>query len=194
MSREFTALRQRLEDPAGGATSWNAGVNYSQLFEKADETDRQTVEALYRMAGLSVRDDLATLEKAPRVPAEPAPIDFVWKMYRFDGKIAIPVLGLSSTGDPYVWSSIDSGYAATVQKAGRQDLLRLTYVHSAGHCAFSEAERIATYEVLLERLDTGRWPDMSPAAMNMRAAALNVGAARFWEYKGPVSQRASAKP
>ena len=69
--REFTAVRRRLEEPAGGATSWNTGVNYGALYEEADVTDRQTVEALYRTAGLSVRDDLAAIEKAPRVPAEP---------------------------------------------------------------------------------------------------------------------------
>lgn len=192
--REFTAVRRRLKEPAGGATSWNTGVNYGNLFQEADVTDRQTVEALYRMAGLSVRDDLAVIEKAPRVTAEPGPIDYVRKIYPFDGKIAIPVLTMGTTGDPYVWSSIDSGYSGAIRKAGREDLLRLTYIRSAGHCAFSEAERIATYEVLLERLDTGHWPDTSPAAMNKRAAALDLGPARFREYKSPASQRASVKP
>jgi pimeloyl-ACP methyl ester carboxylesterase len=194
VSREFTTLRRRLEEPAGGATSWNTGVNYGKLFEKADVRDRQTVEALYRMAELSVRDDLAMLQKAPRIPAEPGPVDYVRKMYPFDGKITIPVLTMSSTSDPYVWSAIDSGYSAAVRKAGREDLLRLTYVHSAGHCAFSDAERIATYQVLIERLDTGHWPDTSPAAMNKRAAAVDLGPARFREYKSPASQRASLKP
>jgi hypothetical protein len=81
-----------------------------------------------------------------------------------------------------------------VQRAGRQDLLRLTYVHSAGHCAFSGAERVATFQVMLERLDTGHWPDTSAAALNARAAAVNFGAQRFWDHVPNSLQRATQKP
>lgn len=193
-SRQFTALRRRLEMPAGGATSWNAGVNYAALFEKADATDRRTVTELYKQAGLSLDDDFKAVARAPRVAAESGPLEYVHKMYPFDGHITMPVMGMNSTGDPYVWSAIDSGYLAAVQRAGRQDLLRLTYVHSAGHCAFSGAERVATFEVLLERLDTGRWPDTSAAALNARAAAVNFGPQRFWDHKPNSLQRAAQRP
>ena len=193
-SREFTALRRRLEVPAGGATSWNAGVDYRVQFERIDPTDRRTVEALYKMAGLSLNADFQTLQDAPRIAPESGPIDFVKQMYPFDGKIAIPILGMNNTGDPYVWSAIDSAYVAAVRRAGREDLLRLTYVHGSGHCGFTDGERIATYEVLLERLDTGHWPDTSPTAMNARAVAANLGAARFWNYKPPAIFRGSVTP
>jgi hypothetical protein len=193
-SRQFTALRRRLEEPAGGATSWNTGVNYADLFAKADETDRRTVSQLYREAGLSLADDFRTIARAPRVAPEAGPLEYVRKMYPFDGKIAMPVLGMNSTGDPYVWSAIDSGYLAAVRRAGREDLLRLTYVHSAGHCAFSGAERVATFQVILERLDTGRWPDTSAAALNARAAAVNLGLQRFSDEKPNNLQRAAQRP
>jgi pimeloyl-ACP methyl ester carboxylesterase len=193
-SREFTALRRRLEVPAGGATSWNDGIDYRALFQKTNTTARRTVEALYKTAGLSLDADFQTLQKAPRLAPEHGPIDFVKKLYPFDGKIAIPILGMNNTGDPYVWSAIDSAYVAAVRKAGREDLLRLTYVHGSGHCGFTDAERIATYEVLLERLDTGNWPDTSPTAMNARAAAANNGAARFWDYKPPDILRGALTP
>jgi pimeloyl-ACP methyl ester carboxylesterase len=193
-SRQFTALRRRLEEPAGGATSWNTGVNYADLFAKADDTDRRTVAQLYGQAGLSLADDFRTMARAPRVAPEAGPLEYVRKMYPFDGKIAMPVLGMNSTGDPYVWSAIDSGYLAAVRRAGRDDRLRLTYVHSAGHCAFSGAERVATFQVILERLDTGRWPDTSAAALNARAAAVNLGLQRFSDAKPNSLQRAAQRP
>jgi hypothetical protein len=101
---------------------------------------------------------------------------------------------MNSTGDPYVWSAVDTAYAAAVKKAGREDQLRLTYIHSAGHCAFSGAERVATFQVLLERLDTGRWPDTSAAALNARAKAVDFGAQRFWDYKPTQLQRGAIVP
>ena len=53
------------------------------------------------------------------------------------------------------------GDPAAVRNAGKSDLLRMTYVHSAT-CGFSQAERIASFQVLLERVDTGRWPGRRP--------------------------------
>ncbi|MEQ1757576.1 MAG: hypothetical protein ABL986_04605 [Vicinamibacterales bacterium] len=194
-SRQFTSLRRRLEEPAGGGTSWNTGISYAGMYDKRiSAADRRTVEALYREAGLSVRDDLRALEQGPKVAPEKGPNEFVRKIYPFDGKIAIPMLTISTTGDPYVWASIDSAYTAAVRGAGKGELLRSAYVHSAGHCAFSESERTAAYQVILERLDSGQWPATTPAAMNARATALNLGAARYWDYTPPAIERASLLP
>ena len=44
----------------------------------------------------------------------------------------------------------------------------------AGHCAFTPTETITAVQVLVSRLDTGRW-DLSaldPASLNAQAAAL----------------------
>lgn len=194
-SRQFTALRRRLEVPAGGATSWNSGINYTSVYRsRVAAAERQTIEALYAQAGLSIEDDLRTLDAAPRIRPEAAPVAFVRALYPFDGNISIPMMTVSNTGDPYVWSAIDSAYAAAVRRAGRQELLRMTYVRSAGHCAFTEGERVAGYQVLLERLDTGRWPETSPSAMNARTAAANLGAARFRDYTPPAVERGSIMP
>jgi pimeloyl-ACP methyl ester carboxylesterase len=194
-SRQFTALRRRLEEPAGGGTSWNTGVSYAAMYDKRlSAADRRTVEALYRQAGLTLTDDLRALDQAPRIAPEKEPNEFVHKIYPFDGTISIPVLTISNTGDPYVWSAIDSAYASAIRSAGRGELLRSAYVRSAGHCAFSEAERTAAYQTFLERLDTGRWPDTSPAAMNARASALNLGAARYWDYTPPAIERSMLRP
>jgi pimeloyl-ACP methyl ester carboxylesterase len=194
-SRQFTGLRRRLEEPAGGPTSWNTGISYAAMYEnRISDADRRTLETLYREAGLSVRDDLRALEGAPRIAPEPGPIEFVRTLYPFDGRIAMPVLTISTTGDTVVWSALDSAYVDAVRRAGRAHLLRSAYVRSAGHCAFSNAERVAGYQALLERLDTGNWPETGPAAMNARAAAVNLGPARFWDYTPPPIERASLVP
>lgn len=193
-SGEFTALRRRLEVPAGGATSWNTGVDYTALLARVDETERRTVEVLYRQAGLSLDADLEKLARAPRVEADRAATDFVWNMYPFDGAIQIPVLTMAITGDPNVWATIDSAYEARVRGAGKAELLRMTYVHGPGHCGFTDAERLATFQTLLERLDTGRWPDTSPVAMNARAAATGLGEGRFLAFKPTPLVRAAQRP
>ena len=84
----------------------------------------------------------------------------------FDGKLRIPVLALNITGDSLAWSVYDSAYESVVRREGKSDLLRMTHVHGPGHCGFTAAERIATFETMLQRLDTGRWPDTSAAALN----------------------------
>ncbi|MEQ1731546.1 MAG: hypothetical protein ABL982_24505, partial [Vicinamibacterales bacterium] len=194
-SRQFTSLRRRLEEPAGGPTSWNTGINYAQMYDRRiSAADRQTLDTLYREAGLSVRDDLRALEQGPRIAPEKAPLEFVRKMYPFDGRISIPMLTIATTGDSVVWSAIDSAYADIVGRAGRGELLRSGYVRSAGHCAFSDAERVAAYQAFLERLDSGRWPDTSPAALNQRATMTNLGPARFYNYTPPAIERAALVP
>ena len=194
-SRQFTSLRRRLEEPAGGAVSWNTGISYAAMYDnRIGAADRQTLETLYREAGLSVRDDLRALEQAPRIAPEKAPLEFVRKIYPFDGRISIPVLTIATTGDTVVWSSIDSAYADSIRRAGRGELLRSAYVRSAGHCAFSESERVAAFQTFLERLDKGSWPDTAPAAMNARATTANAGPARFWDYTPPAIERAKLMP
>jgi len=63
----------------------------------------------------------------------------------------------------------------------------------------SQRMRVALAEgadgvVMLERLDTGHWPDTSAAALNARAAAVNFGAQRFWDHVPNSLQRAAQKP
>jgi hypothetical protein len=37
------------------------------------------------------------------------------------------------------------------------------------HCAFSDAEELVTLRALIERIDTGRWPNLSPHRLNAAA-------------------------
>jgi hypothetical protein len=81
---------------------------------------------------------------------------------------------MQTTGDPNVVPESDQAYASAVRQAGDAALLRETFVHRAGHCAFTPAETIAAVQVLMRRLDSHRWDTaaLGPAAMNAAAAAL----------------------
>jgi pimeloyl-ACP methyl ester carboxylesterase len=159
------AFRAELEARAGGNPSWNTGVNYSQQLAKS--ADLREVQALYKAAGLSLRADLATLNSAPRISADPAAVAYLAKNISFSGQIHM-------TGDGLVIPENEQAYADAVRQAGDASLLRQVFVSRAGHCAFTPAETITAAQVLLHRLATGQWADntLTPGAMNDAAAAL----------------------
>jgi hypothetical protein len=166
------ALRAELEARAGGNPSWNTGVNYyAQL---ARSPDLREVVALYRAAGLSLRDDLAQLNGAPRVSADPSAVRYLAQNISFDGHLAVPVLTMHTTGDGLVIPENEQAYASVVRRAGDSRMLRQVFVARAGHCAFTPAETITAAQTLLRRLDTGHWDDeaLQPGSLNAAAAAL----------------------
>jgi len=166
------AFRAELEARAGGNPSWNTGVNYFR--QLANSANRREVHALYQAAGLSLRADLLTLNKAARVKADPSAVRYLAKYISFTGKITIPVLSMHTVGDGLVIPQNEQAYASVVRKAGRSFLLRQVFVSRAGHCAFTPGETITSVRRLLHRMRTGRWQDgaLTPASMNKAAVAL----------------------
>ncbi|HEY0830541.1 MAG TPA: prolyl oligopeptidase family serine peptidase [Candidatus Dormibacteraeota bacterium] len=165
--------RADLELRAGGNPSWNTGVDYSH--QLSISADRDEVNALYGAAGLDLQADLRTLNAGARVTADPSAVAYLDRNVSFDGRLSIPVLTMHTSGDGLVVPPNEGAYADVVNAAGQSALLRQTFVHRAGHCAFTEAETVAALQVLLKRLDTGRWDEaaLQPAALN--AAALAQG-------------------
>jgi len=166
------ALRAELEARAGGNVSWTTGVNYTtQLAMSADSTE---VAALYKAAGLNLSADLAKVQTATQITADPTAVQYLEHNIAFDGKISIPVLTMHTTGDGLVVPENEQAYRSVVRHAGNASLLRQIFVHRAGHCAFTPAETITAARVLLHRLDTGNWTATAtdPASLNKRAAAL----------------------
>jgi pimeloyl-ACP methyl ester carboxylesterase len=166
------ALRAELEARAGGNVSWTTGVNYTtQLAQSADSAE---VAGLYKAAGLNLSADLATLQNATQVSADPSAVQYVEHNITFDGKISIPVLTMHTTGDGLVVPENESAYRSVVRHGGNASLLRQIFVHRAGHCAFTPAETITAARVLLHRLGTGHWTGQAtnPASLNNKAAAL----------------------
>jgi hypothetical protein len=166
------ALRAELEARAGGNPSWNTGVDYYR--QLARSADRSEVLALYRAAGLSLRGDLARLENAPRVSADPSAVAYLAQNISFNGQISLPVLTMHTTGDGLVIPENEQAYASVVRRADDSRLLRQVFVSRAGHCAFTPAETITAVQTLLRRLATGRWDDeaLEPGSLNAAAAGL----------------------
>lgn len=167
------ALRAELEFRAGGNVSWNTGVSYRRQLQRS--INRDEVVALYEKAGLSLDADLDALEDAVRIEPDHQAIEYLEKNITFDGEIHIPVLTLHTTGDGLVIVQNESAYKSVVDEAGNGRFLRRTFVSRAGHCAFTPAETISAVTTLMQRLQTGTWPDVDAANLNAAAAALDPG-------------------
>jgi pimeloyl-ACP methyl ester carboxylesterase len=175
--------RAEIEARAGGNPSWNIGVDYSNLL--ASSPDRDEVMALYQEAGLNLAADVAFLNAGATIRPDGAAAQYLDRYISLDGKLSVPVLSMHTTSDGLVIPPNEGAYAQVVAAAGSQALLRQVFVHRAGHCAFTQAETIAAFEVLLKRMDTGRWDDASlkPNAMNATAGKLGPGPSTIFGFK-----------
>jgi pimeloyl-ACP methyl ester carboxylesterase len=176
--------RQEAETWAGGNMAWNTGVDYARMLARS--ANRTEVEVLYARAGLSLKDDLATLNRAPRITADPGAVRYVIRNLTFTGRPATPLLTIHTTGDPLVPVQVERAYADAVHRAGRDRLLRQAFVHRAGHCTFTTGEMLAALEAVERRASTGRWPGTSPAALNTAAARLDPGASHAYVNYRPA--------
>jgi len=164
--------RAELEKRAGGNPSWNIGVDYRHQLQISPYRDE--VAALYRAAGVDLNADLTALNAGATIKPDARAVAYLDRNVSFDGAITVPVLTAHTTADGLVVAQDETAYADVVRSAGKQDLLRQAFVHRAGHCAFTSAEVISLINVMLHRLDSGRWDDGSlrPAALNAAALAL----------------------
>lgn len=165
-----TAWREDVERRAQGNPSWNTGVDYTQRFQGS--IDRQDVEALYQAAGLDLGQDLARLNAAPRIAADPPAVDHMTSFGQPSGALRVPFLTLHTTADGRVLPGNERTFADLVAVRGDPTQLRQVYVRRAGHCSFTDAEVITAFQGLVERLTTGRWPSLDPARLNAVAASL----------------------
>jgi pimeloyl-ACP methyl ester carboxylesterase len=167
------ALRAELEARAGGNPSWNTGVNYEMKLKQS--VNNAEVRALYAAAGLSLEADLATLKKAKRITADPGALAYLSENIIYNGQLPFPVLTLHTTGDGLVPVENESAYLRVADEAHDSAMLRRTFVHRAGHCAFTPAETITALQTLDLRLTTGEWKDLTAPDLNNEAALLGSG-------------------
>lgn len=189
--------RAELEARAGGNPSWNIGVDYRDQLRKS--VDRKEVEALYQQAGLNLDRDLNALNEAPRIGPDLKAVLYLNQFITFDGDLDIPVLTMHTTGDGLVVNTDEQSYAQVTREAGDNSLLRQVFVHRAGHCTMTPAERLTALSTLIHRLDTGLWDDSTdPTLMNQEAAALgptlNVAPPAFIDFKPAQFLRPFAIP
>jgi len=165
-----TFFRQDVEQKAMGNPSWNTGVDYSRLLEASPYA--QEVMALYQSAGLDLTADLARLARAPRITPDPSAVQFMTEFGQPSGTLRLPLLTMHTTDDGRVIPGNERAYLDLVAEHGVLSSLKEVFVSRGGHCAFSDAEIIAGLQTLLQRVDTGRWPDTSPPSMNALAAKV----------------------
>jgi hypothetical protein len=188
--------RQELENRAGGNPSWNIGVDYeAQLRNSVDRTE---VEALYKQAGLNLDQDLDTLNHSQRISPDRKAVQYLNQFITFNGDLDIPVLTMHTTGDGLVVNPNEQIYAQVVRENGDNSLLRQVFVHRAGHCTMTPAERLTAIGTLINRINTGHWGDTTdPTLMNTEAAAfgsLNVAPPSFIHFKPQTFLRPFAFP
>lgn len=179
-----------MSEHAGGSVnprqlSWNNGIDYTQFLQRGVPENVSATQTLYGQAGANLAADLATLAAAPRMMADPEAINFWAQPGRtVHGLPRIPVVRFHTIGDNAVPPQIIDGYVQKMEaNGGDQSLYRTTVVDRPGHCLFDPSESAAAVEVLLRRLDTGVWPDTSPASMNAIAKQLiPTSTPRFIEY------------
>lgn len=174
--------RQEAEARAGGNMSWNTGVDYAKLLGRSSV--RKEVTELYKKAGLSLKADLAALNRAPRISADPAAVAWMSSTSSFTGRLTKPQFDAHTIGDALVPVQTESALKRAVTAAGSSALLRQAYVDNAGHCTFSTAEQLAALHTLEARLTTGKWQGTDPESLNSRAAEADpTSAARYVTYR-----------
>jgi len=164
------ALRAELEFRAGGNVSFNTGVDYHKKFNES--RDRDEVIALYQTAGLSLDADLDALNATQRIEANPQALHYLEQNIIFDGIIHVPVLSMHTTGDGLVVVENEQAYKHIVDELGNDRFLRQTFIHRAGHCAFTPGETLTLFGALFHRLETGHWPSLEANDLNAAATAL----------------------
>jgi pimeloyl-ACP methyl ester carboxylesterase len=168
----FGSLRADLERQAGGNPSSNVGIDYRRQLARSTQT--ALVRRAYRDAGLDLRDDLRRLAAAPRIASDPAAVAYMQRFGAAGGATPVPSLTLHTTGDGGAVPDQERWLEERVRRNGDPGRLRQLFVERGAHCTNSAAEEIVAFRSLVERIDTGRWPRLSPHRLNAAAAALGA--------------------
>ena len=164
-------VHKEIEVMAGGAMTWNHGVDYADLLARSGSIDR--VRYWYAKAGLDLDADLATLAHAPRFAAKPAAVGVVEDKATMNGQTGgAPVFSVKTIGDPADPVSLDEAYVRTFHEAGN-DAPAADGVHPPLRAQRqSLLERLTAFQTLVNRLDSGQWGDTSPTGLNAVAADI----------------------
>lgn len=170
---QFIVLgRNQIERSAGGESSGTVGVNFASVLHRSSYYPE--VRALYTEAGLSLRDDLVTLQRNANLRPDP------WAYHRLSetsvptGRLQVPELDLHTISDQLVPVQQEAYYHALVVRAGDSALLRQAFVLAQGHCNFTTADLVAGLQALESRVNTGSWGTAATAtSLNTIANGLD---------------------
>jgi hypothetical protein len=160
-----------LEAKIGGNPSSNIGIDYRH--QVAHAAQQPLVRDAYRTAGLNLDADLARLNAAPRIAADPAARAFMDRTSLPQGRISAPVVTLHTVGDGGAVPDQERWYAEQVRRHGRGDLIRQLYVERGQHCSISAADELVALQTLLTRIDHRRWPTTDPRRLNAQVSEFD---------------------
>lgn len=154
------------EKRAGGAFSWNTGVDYRSQLSRSGRRDM--VVALYREAGLDLDADLASLNAGPRVSARPGAVAYMRANYTPNARPLVPLFAVQTIGDGMTAPAMQRGYA----EAARSTRVRSAFVNGAGHCTFDTPTIVATIRYLDDRIVSKNWGPTPAAFVPHQPAAM----------------------
>jgi hypothetical protein len=164
--------REQIEAAAGGEGSGTVGVDFAKLLHQSSYYPE--VRALYEDAGLSLKSDLADLDRHETLRADPRAYRWLSQTSVPSGRLQVPELDLKTISDQLVPVQQERYYHQLVARAGDAALLRQAYVQAQGHCNFTPAELVAGVEALANRVTTGSWGDVATSGqLNAAAGALD---------------------
>ena len=158
--------RADVERRAGGNPSWNTGIDYRH--QLAISGQLATVRQAYAAAGANLEADLAELNAAPRIAADPRAVKYMYRYTVARGTTPAPVVTLHNPADGGAVADQVGWYAE--QTGDRR--VRHLWADRGNHCAFSAADEITALRTLERRIGTGRWPSTTPGALNAAAGAF----------------------
>ena len=174
--------RPWIAQAAGGNGSWTAGIDFGRLLSHSSYATE--VRALYRAAGLSLNDDLATLTRGADIKADTVAIRWLERTSVPTGRLLGPELDLHTISDQLVPVQHENNYANAVMRAGAGSLLKQAFVERQTHCNFTPAELVAGVLAIHHRVETGNWDSVAqPAALDATATGLGLGDAAFVPYR-----------
>jgi hypothetical protein len=175
--------RQQIELAAGGNGGWDVGVDFRELLRQSSY--RAEVQALYREAGISLKQDLQTLTRGANIRADTKAIRWLQQTSVPTGRLQVPELDLHTISDQLVPVQQENYYAHLVRRAGDRSLLRQAFVGRQEHCNFTSGELVAGVLALQKRLATGQWgsvagPDQLQASATQQGLAGGAAFVPFW--------------
>ena len=126
-------------------------------------------------AGLGV-DDFALNAGVKRIAADPSArsFDAHYEFTPFKGNLQVPLLTIHDTGDFFVPIALEQQYRATVDAAGKSNMLVQRAVRRFKHCDFTAAERVRAWNDLVAWVTNGARPE----GEDLRGSLVDVG--RNW--------------
>lgn len=89
----------------------------------------------------------------------------------YSGKIEDPVVNVDND-DPVDPAADKLAYRRTLERAATAGLFRLLWADGAGHGGQTALDRAVGFDLLIERIDTGRWADTGLPALRERARTV----------------------